>query len=327
MSLTVFLIRFKFPDRPLATPINTPQPAMDTQRQKDLLKNVRRIDIVSRKVVDAMLGGEYRSVFKGRGIEFDEVREYQPGDEIRTVDWNVTARTGKPFVKRYIEEREQTLFFVVDMSASGSFGSTDKTKTEIAAEICGLLAFSAIKNNDKVGLIIFTDEVELFIPPQNGEQHVLYIIREILGFEPAGLRTDIGHALDYLGRMVRQKCVVFLLSDFQDSGYDKALRLAAHHYDLIAVSITDPRELSIPNVGLVELSDPETGRRRVVDTSSSAARRNYEAAARTRQQELKEQLSRIGIDQIDIRTDCDSVHDLVRFFKGRERRQLYDVVR
>ncbi len=300
---------------------------MDNQRQKDLLKKVRRIDIVSRKVVDAMLGGEYKSVFKGRGIEFDEVREYQPGDEIRTIDWNVTARTGKPFVKRYIEEREQTLFFVVDMSASGTFGSTGKTKTEIAAEICGLLAFSAIKNNDKVGLIIFTDEVELFIPPEKGPQHVLYIIREILGFEPAGRKTDIAQALDHLGRMVRQKCVVFLVSDFQDSGYEKALRLAAHHYDLIAVSITDPRELSVPNVGLVELSDPETGERMVVDTASSAARRNYEAAANARQQELKEQLARLSIDQIDILSERDYVSDLIRFFKARERRQLYDVVR
>jgi uncharacterized protein (DUF58 family) len=300
---------------------------MENQRQKDLLRKVRRIDIVSRKVVDAMLAGEYKSVFKGRGIEFDEVREYQPGDEIRTVDWNVTARTGKPYVKRYIEEREQTLFFVVDMSASGTFGSTGKTKTEIAAEICGLLAFSAIKNNDKVGLIIFTDRIELFIPPQKGQQHVLYIIREILGFDPAGTQTDIAQALDYLGRMMRKKCVVFLVSDFQDAGYEKALRLAAHHYDLIAVSITDPRELSVPNVGLVELSDPETGRRRVVDTASAAARRRYEAAAQARQQALREQLSRLNIDQIDIQSERDYVRDLIRFFKARERRQLYDVVR
>ena len=294
---------------------------MKNSSHKDLLKKVREIQIVSRKVVDELLGGEYKSVFKGRGMEFDEVREYQPGDEVRTIDWNVTARTGKPFVKRFIEEREQALFFLVDMSASGAFGSAGKTKNETAAELCGLLAFSAIKNNDKVGLIIFTDEIELFIPPDKGQLHVLHIIREILGFEPQSTGTCISCALDYLGKMVKKKCVTFLISDFQDSGYDKSLKLASIHYDLIAITITDPRELSIPNAGLVELSDPETGEQILVDTASAAARKKFNIAARARHLEIKDSLAKLNIDQIDIHTDRDYMRDLIRFFQTRDRRQ------
>ncbi len=293
---------------------------MNTPQSKSLLKKVRQIDIVSRKVVDELLGGEYKSVFKGRGMEFDEVREYQPGDEVRTIDWNVTARTGKPFVKRFIEEREQALFFLVDMSASGSFGSTEKTKNETAAELCGLLAFSAVKNNDKVGLLIFTDQIELFIPPDKGQIHVLHMIREILSFEPKHTGTCISCALDYLGKMVKKKCVTFLISDFQDSDYDKALKLAALHYDLIAITITDPRELELPNAGLVELTDAETGEQTLVDTASAAARKKFNLAARTRHLEIKDTLSRLNIDQIDIHTDRDTMRDLIRFFQTRERR-------
>ena len=294
---------------------------MDDPKAKSLLKKVRQIDIVSRKVVDELLGGEYKSVFKGRGMEIDEVREYQPGDEVRTIDWNVTARTGKPFVKRFIEEREQALFFLVDMSASGTFGSAGKTKNETAAELCGLLAFSAIKNNDKVGLIIFTDEIELFIPPGKGQLHVLRIIREILGFEPRRKGTCISCALDYLGKVVKKKCIAFLVSDFQDTDYDKALKLAAIHYDLIAITITDPRELELPNAGLVGLADAETGERILVDTASATARKRFNIAARARHLEIKESLSRLNIDQIDIHTDRDYVRDLIRFFQSRERRQ------
>ena len=294
---------------------------MPSQSQTDLLKKVRQIDIVSRKVVDEMLGGEYKSVFKGRGMEFDEVREYQPGDEIRTIDWNVTARTGKPFVKRFIEEREQALFFLVDMSASGTFGSGAKTKSEVAAELCGLLAFSAIKNNDKVGLIIFTDAVELYVPPGKGQIHVLHLIREILSFEPQHTGTDLACALDYLGKMVKKKCVTFLLSDFQDRGYEKALKLAALHYDLIAITISDPRELNLPNAGLVELADAETGERILVDTASATARKKIQTAARARQLELKDLLIRNNIDQIDVRSDRDYMGQLIRFFRTRERRQ------
>jgi len=294
---------------------------MSEQSQRDLLKRVREIQIVSRKVVNELLGGEYKSVFKGRGMEFDEVREYMPGDEVRTIDWNVTARTGKPFVKRFIEEREQALFFLVDMSASGSFGSGGKTKNETAAELCGLLAFSAIKNSDKVGLVIFTDEIELFIPPDKGQLHVLHIIREILAFQPKRTGTSIACALDYLGRMVKKKCITFLVSDFQDSDFDKQLKLAAIHYDLIAISVTDPRELELPNAGLVELADPETGEQILVDTASAQARKRFNTAAQARQSEVKDSLNRLNIDHIDVRTDRDYMGDLIRFFQTRERRQ------
>jgi len=294
---------------------------MSLKSHTDLLKKVREIQIVSRRVVDELLGGEYKSVFKGRGMEFDEVREYTPGDEVRTIDWNVTARTGKPFVKRFIEEREQALFFLIDMSASGTFGSGQKTKTETAAEICGILAFSAIKNNDKVGVVIFTDHIELFIPPDKGQLHVLHIIREILAFEPESLGTDISCALDYLGKMVKKKCVTFLISDFQDSGYDKPLKLAAIHYDLIAITITDPRELNIPNAGLVELVDSESGEQILVDTASSSARQKMQTVAIARQMELRDKLARYNIDQIDIHTGNDYMRDLIRFFQTRDRRQ------
>ena len=294
---------------------------MPDPKSKALLKKVRQIDIKSRKVVTELLGGEYKSVFKGRGMEFDEVREYMPGDEVRTIDWNVTARVGKPFVKRFIEEREQALFFLVDMSASGVFGSAGKSKNEVADELCGMLAFSAIKNNDKVGLIIFTDEVELFIPPDKGQLHVLRVISEILGFEPRRAGTRIAAALDFLGKMVKKKCVTFLISDFQDADYDRQLKLAAFHYDLVAITITDPRELELPNAGLVELADAETGERILVDTASAEARRKFNVAARARHLEIKDDLNRLGIDQIDVHTDRDYVRDLVRFFRSRERRQ------
>ena len=294
---------------------------MASLSQSELLKKVRHIDIVSRKVVDELLGGEYKSVFKGRGMEFDEVREYMPGDEVRTIDWNVTARTGKPFVKRYIEEREQSLFILVDMSASGCFGSAGKTKNEAAAELCALLSFSATKNNDKVGLIIFTDVVELFIPPDKGQLHVLHMIREILAFSPQRKGTSISCALDYLGRMIKKKCVTFLISDFQDSDCEPALKLAAFHYDLIAIMITDPRELELPAAGLVELTDAETGARTLVDTSSPAVRKKIDIAARARHLKIKDSLSRLGIDLIDVRTNRDYLHDLICFFRTHERRQ------
>jgi uncharacterized protein (DUF58 family) len=213
------------------------------------------------------------------------------------------------------------LFFLIDMSASGTFSSTAKTKNQIAAELCGLLAFSAIKNNDRVGLIIFTDEVELFIPPDKGERHVLHIIREILSFQPGSRGTHIAHALDYLGKMVKKKCVTFLLSDFQDAGYEKALKLAAHHYDLIAITITDPREIDLPRAGLIELTDAETGEQLLVDTASADARKRYRVAAQARLLEQRALFARLNIDQIDVRTDRDYQRSLVQFFRTRERRQ------
>jgi len=294
---------------------------MPKQTHTDLLKKVREIQIVSRKVVNELLGGEYKSVFKGRGMEFDEVREYVPGDEVRTIDWNVTARTGKPFVKRFIEEREQSLFFLVDMSASGTFGSAEKSKNEIAAELCGLLAFSAIKNNDKVGLIIFTDKIERFIAPEKGQAHVLNIIREILSFEPERTGTRIAGALDYLGKMVKKKCVTFLISDFQDTDYEKQLKLAAIHYDLIAITITDRRELNLPNAGLVELLDSESGERVLIDSASPSARKKFNIAAKAHQLAVKALFNRLNIDHIDVRTDQDYMRDVIRFFQTRDRRQ------
>ena len=287
---------------------------------KELAKKIRFIQIYTSKAVNDVLAGEYHSVFKGRGMEFDEVREYTPGDEIRTIDWNVTARVGHPYVKRYVEERELTVMFVVDLSASGTFGSTEKRKNEVAAELCALLAFSAIKNNDKVGLIVFTDVIELYIPPKKGLSHVLRLIHDLLDFKPLQTRTDIGQALDYLGRVSHRRAVVFLVSDFQAEGYEKRLRVVARRHDLIAVSITDPREARLPNVGLVELEDAETGERVLIDTGSERVRREYEKAGRERADGLAEMFRSGGIDHINLVSGRDYVRDLVRFFRMRERR-------
>ena len=287
---------------------------------KELAKKIRFIQIHTKRAVNDVLAGEYHSVFKGRGMEFDEVREYTPGDEIRTIDWNVTARTGQPYVKRYVEERELTVLFVVDLSASGTFGTREKLKNEVAAEMCALLSFSAIKNNDKVGLIIFTDIIELYIPPGKGTSHVLRLIRDLLNFKPRQTRTDIAQALDYLGRITHRKAVVFLVSDFLAEGYERPLGIVARRHDVIAISITDPRERELPKVGLIELEDAETGEIVVVDSSSFLVRRQYEAIARERAERLAESFRSSGVDHIPVLTGRDYVRDLVRFFRVRERR-------
>jgi len=287
----------------------------------ELAKKIRYIRIRTSKAVNDGLAGQYQSVFKGRGMEFEEVREYQPGDEIRTIDWNVTARTGKPYVKRFVEERELTVVFLVDLSASGAFGSIRQTKNEVAAELCALLAFSAVKNNDKVGLIVFTDEVEMFIPPKKGVSHVLRVIRELLYFKPAQVRTDMVTALDYLGRVTTKRCVVFLISDFQNEGFERPLRVLGKRHDLIAVTITDPREVRMPDVGLIELEDAETGQTVLIDTGSTKVREQYERLGREQSHRLKETFASMGIDQIPISTGGDYVGDLVRFFLVRERRR------
>jgi uncharacterized protein (DUF58 family) len=287
---------------------------------KELARKIRVLQITTRKVVNDVLAGEYGSVFRGRGMEFDEVREYMPGDEIRTIDWNVTARTGHPYVKRFVEERELTVIFLVDLSASGSFGSVHKLKNEIAAEFCALLAFSAVKNNDKVGLIVFTDEVEMFIPPKKGTRHVLRVIRELLNFKPRPASTDITGALDYLGRVTSKRAVVFLVSDFQAEGFEKKMRVLGKRHDLIAVTITDPREVRLPDVGLLELEDAETGETVLIDTSSASVRKRYERLGREQQERFKELFSSMGVDQIDVMTDRDYVPKLVHFFRSRERR-------
>ncbi len=294
---------------------------------KEVAKKIRYIQIFSNKIVTEMLAGEYHSVFKGRGMEFDEVREYEPGDEIRSIDWNVTARMGYPYVKRYVEEREQTLFFLVDLSASGTLGSVEKTKNEVAAEICALLAFSAIKNNDKVGLIIFTDHIEHFVPPGKGSSHVLHIIRDILMFSPSRSGTDIGLALDYLGRVTKKTSVVFLISDFQASGYETEMKIVGRRHDLIAVTVADKREFKLPDMGMVRLKDAETGEVRIVDTGSASVRRSFEKSADERRAKLRELLFGMQIDQIEIVTDSNYVRELVIFFKKRERRLTGEIVR
>jgi len=290
---------------------------------RELAKKIRYIQIYTTKVVNDVLAGEYESVFKGRGMEFDEVREYQPGDDVRSIDWNVTARAGKPFIKKFREERELTVIFLVDLSASGSFGTTNQTKNELAAEICALLAFAAIKNNDKVGLIAFTDQVEQFIPPGKGARHVLRVIREILTFRPSRSGTDIAGALDYLGRVQGRRAVVFLISDFQAESFEKLLRVLGRRHDLIAVSVGDARESRIPDIGLVELEDAETGEFVLVDAASAEVRKRYEALSLARAGELTEMLRSMGIDQIRIETGRPYVRDMMTFFRNRERRRAH----
>lgn len=287
---------------------------------KEILKKVKRIEIQTRGVVNDVFSGEYHSVFKGRGMEFSEVREYQLGDDVRTIDWNVTARMGRPFVKIFEEERELTVILLVDVSSSGEFGTVQQMKGEIAAEICALLAFSAIKNNDKVGLIIFTDEVEKFVAPKKGKSHVLRVVREILYHRPKGRGTNIGKALQFLSHITHRRAVVFLVSDFINADYEKALQIANRRHDIIAISITDPRERELPNVGFIELEDAETGETYLLDTTDPAVRRDI--AVRSNENALvREKLFRsIQVDHIDISTQQSYIEPLIRFFRMRAKR-------
>lgn len=285
---------------------------------REILENVRRIEIKTRSIVEEILSGEYHSAFKGQGMEFSEVRTYVEGDDIRNIDWNVTARAGEPYVKKYIEERELTVMLVVDASASGSFGSVRRMKAEIAVELCALLAFSAIKNNDRVGLIMFTSEVEKFVPPKKGRNHVLRLIRELLCFTPARRGTDITDAIGFLNGVQRKRAVVFLVSDFISSGYEDAFRVAAKRHDMIAVSISDPRENEMPDIGLVDLRDQETGESVLVDSGSRAFREHFHRDSNARQANLATLLRSTGIDQIRITTATDYVEPLICFFKKRE---------
>lgn len=288
---------------------------------KELAKKVRYIQIMTNKAVNDVLAGEYHSVFKGQGMEFDEVREYQPGDEIRSIDWNVTARTGHPYVKRFREEREQTLLFLVDLSASGRFGSVKNTKSEVATELCALLAFSAIKNNDKVGLVVFTETVELFIPPAKGTSHVLRLISELLRFEPQRKGTKITAAVDYAARILNRRSIVVLISDFFDSDYQRALGILSRRHDVIAASVNDAREYELPDVGLLDLEDPETGTMLSVDTGSAAVRKRYKALGLARAEALRDTFKSMNIDHIEVGTSDDYLLDLIRFFKRRERQR------
>lgn len=286
----------------------------------DLAKRIRLIEITTSRAVNDVLAGEYHSVFKGRGMEFDEVREYAPGDEIRTIDWNVTARMGRPFVKRFVEERELTVFLAVDLSASGAFGTGKRFKNETAAELSALLAFSAIKNNDKVGLLLFSDRIEKFIPPKKGSSHVLRLVGELLRSKPEGKGTDVGLALDYLGRVAHRRSIVFLISDFLDDDYDKPLRVVARRHDLVALSVTDPRERELPPVGLIELEDAETGRRITFDSSNARSRAQYAEIADRRRQARRDLFRATGVDEIEVSPNDDYVRDLMVFFKRREAR-------
>lgn len=291
-----------------------------TPPEKELLKKVRRIHIRSRRMVNDVMAGEYQSAFKGRGMEFDMVREYQEGDEERMIDWNVTARFGHPFVKSYIEERELTIVFLVDISASGQFGSHKQLKKEVAAELCGVLAFNAIKKNDKTGLILFSDQIELFIPPQKGRTHVARVIRELLYFKPQHKKTSINTALEFFNRVNKRRAVVFLVSDFLDEDYFKNMNLTNKRHDLVAVEIYDPKEALISGFGLMELEDPETSEHYLVDSNSPTWLHHYRLARLKFDQRKKENFRKFGVDLLRIRTDQPFEQDLFNFFKRRRLR-------
>jgi len=286
---------------------------------KELLKQVKQIEIRTRGVVNEVFSGEYHSVFKGRGMEFSEVREYQVGDDIRTIDWNVTARFGHPYVKIFEEERELTVMLVIDMSGSLMFGSVNKTKQQIAAELSAILAFSAMKNNDKVGLILFTDRIEKFVPPKKGRSHGLRIIREVLSFKPEGNTTDIKSALEYLNHTIKRKSIAFLISDFIDDGYDKIMNIVGKKHDLIGIVLKDPRESSIPKSGLIKFKDTETGNLRYIDTNSKKVQRSFEETLQLHETNRKNIFMKSRLDAINIDISESYVKPLVNFFRKREK--------
>jgi len=287
---------------------------------KELLKQVKQIEIKTRNVVNEVFSGEYHSAFKGRGMEFAEVREYQIGDDIRSIDWNVTARSGSPFVKVFEEERELTVMLVVDMSGSLMFGSVDKTKQQIAAELAAILAFSAMKNNDKVGLILFTDRIEKFVPPKKGRSHGLRIIRDILSFQPEGNETSIKSALEYLNHTIKRKSIAFLISDFIDEGYEKILNIVGKKHDLIGVVLQDPREKEIPKLGLIKFKDAETGTLRYVDTNNADLRNKFHQYLEIQNAKRKSIFIKSRLDSIEVNTSESYVKPLANFFRKREKK-------
>ncbi len=287
---------------------------------KEILKKVKRIEIQTRGLVNDVFSGEYHSVFKGRGMDFSEVREYQIGDDIRSIDWNVSARMGHPYVKVFEEERELTVMLLVDVSSSGNFGTVERMKGEIAIEICALLAFSAIKNNDKVGLIIFTDQIEKFVPPKKGKSHVLRVLRELLYHKPQGKATNIALALEYLSRVVNRRAVVFLVSDFISESYQKAMQIANRRHDLVAITITDPRETDLPDVGFIELEDAENGEVILLDTSDVRLRETFAASSSKTIKDRNRLLHSMNVDTIDVRTNISYIDPLIRFFRIRAKR-------
>ncbi|MCD6163340.1 MAG: DUF58 domain-containing protein [candidate division Zixibacteria bacterium] len=286
----------------------------------ELFKKIRKIEIKTSRMVNDVFSGEYHSIFRGRGMEFSEVREYMPGDDVRTIDWNVTARYNHPYVKIFREERELTVILAVDLSASGDFGSLDKMRREISAEIAAVLAFSATRNNDKVGLLLFTDKIEKYIPPKKGRFHVLRLIREVLYFKPSGKKTNISGAFDYLLRVIKKRSVMFLISDFLDSDFQRPLGLAANKHDLIAVKIYDPLERQIPKTGIINLKDLETGREILVDFSNKTNRQNLALKAYNARADLHKFFKRHKIDTIELSTHEDYTQPLYRFFEQRAKR-------
>ncbi|MEP0821634.1 MAG: DUF58 domain-containing protein [Ignavibacterium sp.] len=287
---------------------------------KELLKKVRQLEIRTRGVVNQVFSGEYHSVFKGRGMEFSEVREYQPGDEIRTIDWNVTARLNHPFVKVFEEERELTVLLLVDLSGSQFFGSQSSFKRDIAVELSAILAFSAMKNNDKVGALLFTDRIERFIPPRKGRTHALRIVRELLSFAPQSPRTSLSAALEYLNRVQKKRAIVFLISDFADTGYEQALRIAGKRHDLVGIVLLDPRERELPPFGLAAFHDAETGRERWVDTLDPAVRRAHAASWVSTYRRRQSVFRKSKLDAVEIPIDRSYMKPLTDFFQRRERR-------
>jgi uncharacterized protein (DUF58 family) len=291
---------------------------MAKRELEEILRDVRRIQIVARRQVNDLLAGEYTSAFKGRGMEFESVREYVPGDDIRNIDWNVTARSDHPYVKTFCEERELTVMIAVDVSASGAFGSQSQSKLEVAIEVAAVLMFTALTNNDKVGLLLFAEDIVRYIPPRKGRGSVLRLVRELLDVEPVRATTNLTGALDYLGRIQRRKCIVFLLSDFLVNDFSRSLRVANQKHDCVVVTITDPREEAFPNVGFVTLQDAETGELREFDTSNARVRAWLSANAKSREEWLKQSLRQSGVDRLEIRTDRPYANSLQKFFLARE---------
>jgi uncharacterized protein (DUF58 family) len=299
-------------------PKRTPEKPMGVP--PEILRQVKLIELRTRGLVNSVFTGEYRSVFKGQGMEFSEVREYQPGDEVRSIDWNVTARMRRPFVKRYIEERELTVMLVVDLSGSERFGTVKRFKSELASELAAVLAMSAVRNNDRVGVLLFTDRIEHVIPPRKGRRHVLRIIRDLLAFEPVGKGTDMVRAIDYVARMLNEHAIVFIVSDFLEEDISHPLKLLAQRHDVVAVTVEDPSERDLPDIGIARLVDPETGETLEVDTSSPGVRTAYSNRVLNEREERKHLLRRLAIDEVAVHTEGGAVEPLLRFFRTRETR-------
>lgn len=287
---------------------------------REILRQVRLIELRTRGLVNTLFSGEYQSVFKGHGMEFAEVREYAPGDDYRAIDWNVSARMGHPYVKKYSEERELTVLFAVDLSGSAQFGTRGRFKAEVAAEIAAVIAMSAIQNNDRVGLLLFTDRVEKFVPPKKGRRHALRLIRDLLASHPTGKGTDIGAALDYIGRVLRHRAIVFIISDFLDEGFERSLKVVSQRHDMVAVRVSDPRERSLPEVGYLELVDAESEEEIVLDTGNRFVREQFEHLAGEDETRLRKLFRRLSVDQVEIPTDRSYVGPLIDFFRSRERK-------